>query len=105
MARPDIIQAEVVGSLTLVELSRAGNVPADWIADLVDQGLLVPRGGSRTEWEFEGHCLSMVTRAHRLQRDLGLNVEGVALALSLLEEAERLRRRIDHLEAALAARD
>ena len=37
-------------------------------------------------------------RAHRLQRDLGLNLAGVALALELLDEIEALRSRISALE-------
>jgi chaperone modulatory protein CbpM len=35
----------------------------------------------------------------RLQRDLGVNLAGVALALQLLDEVEALRARINALEA------
>ena len=38
--------------------------------------------------------LRRVRRAQRLQRDLGVNTPGIALALELLEEVESLRARL-----------
>jgi chaperone modulatory protein CbpM len=37
----------------------------------------------------------------RLQRDLGVNVAGVALALDLLEEIERMQTRLRRFEQSL----
>lgn len=100
MARePDTIEAEIVGSLTLIELSRCSAVPVDWIVDLVEHGVLDPKGGTSRDWRFESHSLSLVIRARRLQTDLGLNLEGIALALNLLEENAALRRRLHALQA------
>ena len=45
-----------------------------------------------TEWRFSGAQLRRARIALRLERDLGVNAAGVALALELLEELEQLRR-------------
>jgi chaperone modulatory protein CbpM len=45
-----------------------------------------------TEWRFSGTALRRTRLALRLERDLELNLAGVALALDLMEEVERLRR-------------
>ena len=77
---------------TLRELCRACGVHAELVIELVEEGVLEPRGGSPAEWRFPG---SAVTRAHKalnLARDLRVNWPGAALALDLLEEIERLRR-------------
>lgn len=99
------VKAELVETLTLSELCHATAVPAAWVEELVAHGVLDPRGPESRTWRFEARSLAIVTRAHRLHRDLGLNMEGTALALSLLDEAEALRARVAQLEAALAARD
>jgi chaperone modulatory protein CbpM len=44
------------------------------------------------EWRFSGAQLRRARIALRLERDLGVNAAGVALALELLEELEQLRR-------------
>jgi chaperone modulatory protein CbpM len=45
-----------------------------------------------SEWRFSGAALRRARIALRLERDLGVNLPGVALALDLLEELQRLRR-------------
>ncbi len=42
-----------------------------------------------TEWRFSGAALRRARLALRLERDLELNLAGVALALELMEELER----------------
>jgi chaperone modulatory protein CbpM len=44
------------------------------------------------EWRFSGTALRRARTALRLQRDLEINLPGVALALELLEEIDKLRR-------------
>lgn len=90
---------EVVGMLTLTELSRSCGVEGRWIVELVEQGILEPGGGSRSEWRFASVSLTTVSRVQRLQRDLGVNLPGAAAILTLTEETARLRRRLRMLEA------
>ena len=84
--------------LTLAELCRACQLPAERIFELVDEGVVEPRGRNPARWRFHGISIRRVTRAHRLKRDLGVNTAGVALALELLEEVEALRARLLRFE-------
>ena len=83
--------------LTLAELCRACSVHAETVLAMVEEGLLEPRGPAPAEWRFPGPAVRRVQVALRLQRDLGLNLPGAALALDLLEELEILRRRLQAL--------
>ena len=85
--------------LTLADISRACAVHAEYIIELVDEGVLAPAGREPLLWRFTGGHTHRVTVALRLQRDLGVNLAGVALALQLLDEIEALRARISVLES------
>ncbi len=89
----------IVENVTLTELCRSCKVPADWITDLVDYGILDPVGQRRTEWQFHSISLIRTARAYRLNRDLGVNLSGIALVLDLLEERDRLARRVARYES------
>jgi len=80
--------------LTLADLSRCCAVHAEFLIELVDEGVLVPTGPTPQRWRFNSEQLQRARRAIRLQRDLGLNLPGVALAIELLEELELLRSRL-----------
>ena len=80
--------------LTLSEVCRACAVQAELIVELVEEGVLVPMGREPHRWRFTGAHLRRATVAVRLQRDLGVNIAGAALALQLLDEVERLKAQI-----------
>ena len=77
---------------TLRELCRACGVHAELVIEMVEEGVLEPRGSTPTEWRFAGNAVTRAQKALNLTRDLRLNWPGAALALDLLEEIERLRR-------------
>jgi len=54
----------------------------------------VPEGTAPERWRFPGMQLRRARVAVRLQRDLGVNTAGAALALQLLDEIEALRARL-----------
>ena len=87
------ILEEQVG-LSLSEVSRACAVHAEMIVELVNEGVLVPDGREPHRWLFTGVHVRRATVALRLQRDLGLNLAGAALALELLDELEALRAQL-----------
>ncbi|WP_260293072.1 chaperone modulator CbpM [Sedimenticola hydrogenitrophicus] len=87
--------------LTLGELSRACRVHAEWIVELVEQGIIEPRGDDLCHWRFSGSSLGRVMRVQRLQHDLGVNLAGAALALELLDEIRRLRNRLSIIDREL----
>jgi chaperone modulatory protein CbpM len=80
--------------LTLAELTRACAVHAELIIELVEEGVLAPIGREPHRWRFTGAHMRRARTALRLQRDLGVNFAGAALALQLLEEVEALRARL-----------
>lgn len=79
---------------TLDEFANACAVQSAWLVELVDEGILEPEGAAPERWRFSGVMVRRVRTARRLQRDLGINLAGVALALELLEEIETLRTRL-----------
>ena len=78
-------------SLTLGQLCRACGVHADWIISLVEEGIIEPQGEDIRLWRFSGASLVRARTALRIQRDLGVNLAGIALVLDLMEELESLR--------------
>lgn len=83
--------------LTLGDLCRACAVESSSIMELVEEGVLTPAGEAPGQWRFTGLHLHRARVAARLQRDLGVNLAGAALALELLEEMEVLRARLRRL--------
>lgn len=81
--------------LTLAEISRGCAVHAECIIELVEEGVLAPVGREPHYWRFTGVQLRRASVALRLQRDLGINLAGVALALQLLDEVDVLRSRLN----------
>lgn len=84
--------------LTLGDLCRACRVPAEVVVEMVEYGLIDPVGRDPARWRFSGGSVQRVRCAQRLRQDLGVNTPGAALAVELLEEMERLRRRLARLE-------
>ena len=81
--------------LSVDELSRLCSVDRNWIVELVEEGVLTVIEVGAPEWRFPGAALRRARTALRLQRDLEINLAGVALALELLEELDRLRRALE----------
>ncbi|MBE0614616.1 MAG: MerR family transcriptional regulator [Burkholderiales bacterium] len=80
--------------LTLAELCRACAAQAELIEELVGEGVIEPIGPEPARWRFTAVHLRRARVAVRLQRDLGLNLAGAALALQLLDELEALRAQL-----------
>jgi chaperone modulatory protein CbpM len=91
---------EEQSDLTLTELGRACAVHVDFIVELVAEGILTPFGREPHRWRFSGLHMRRARVALRLQRDLGVNFAGAALALQLLDELETLRARLRILGGA-----
>lgn len=94
--RGAILEEEL--SFTLAELTGACRVHAEMVVALVEEGVLDPQGEDPLQWRFSGVNLRRARMALRLQRDLGLNLSGAALALELMDEIDALRARLAALE-------
>lgn len=80
--------------LTLRQLCDICAVHAEYIIELVDEGFIEPSGVEKSHWCFSGITIKRVRKAKHLQRDLGLNPAGVALAIELMDEIEGLRAKL-----------
>ena len=90
-----VVEEEV--EFSLADLSQSCQVNAEWLLTLVGEGIIEPLD-SRVRWRFAGQCVHRVRTVQRLQRDLGVNLAGAALALDLLTEMAALRARLSALE-------
>jgi chaperone modulatory protein CbpM len=77
------------------------HVDRHWVVELVDAGVIEPRGPAPEAWSFPASALVRARATARLVNDLGVNLAGVALILDLIEERRQLERRLDELERLL----
>ena len=85
--------------LTLADLCRACAAQGDVIIELVEEGVLIPIGQAPEHWRFTGVHMHRARVAVRLQRDLGINLAGAALALHLMDEMETLQARLRRMSS------
>ena len=78
--------------LSVADLARMFAVEEQHIVALAEEGVITALEIESTEWRFSGADIRRARIALRLERDLGINLPGVALSLELLEELEPLRR-------------
>jgi chaperone modulatory protein CbpM len=100
----DVIEGRIVAGdavLTLKQVCRSSGANADLIIEMVEIGLLEPRGRDPVEWRFPGRSLARVQSTLRLRDDLEVNFSGAALAFELIDEVRRLRGRVSALEREL----
>lgn len=80
--------------VSLKDICRRCGVETRVVEEMVAYGIIEPLDGDPSSLQFAGTSLRRVTTAVRLQRDLGVNLPGVALALDLLDELAEYRRRV-----------
>jgi chaperone modulatory protein CbpM len=83
--------------LDLHALTVACAEPEAWVMELVQVGILepLPRPAAAPQaWRFPAQALFTARTVRRLQRDLGVNLEGAALALELMEQLQALQARL-----------
>lgn len=85
-------------SLTLKQLSEHFHLSKEMIIALIENDIVHPLDRDNS---FDLMEIKRIRRALRLERDLELNMQGVALVLELLDELELLRSRIALLEKHL----
>lgn len=96
MERELVITAELVLDetlrLSLRDVCDECRADTESVVEMIAEGVADPIGASPEDWYFDSAALRRIQTALRLQRDLGVNWAGAALALDLLEELESLRR-------------
>lgn len=77
------------------ELCHVLQTEPDFVVELVELQVLTPQGTSRIEWRFDSYNFKRAKTAASFYHDLEVNLNGIALALDLLDEIERLKKSID----------
>lgn len=80
--------------ITIVELCEVCSIEAKLVDDLIDEGVLEPTSGHSEKRLFPYSSVRRTRTVIHLQRDLGLNLAGAALALELLDRIENLRAQL-----------
>lgn len=82
---------------------RYCSLPVEQVMTMIEHGIIEPQKTDPTakNWQFAGLSLVRVQTVKRLQSDLGVNLEGSALALDLLDEVKALRQQTKALRRAM----
>ncbi|MCW0206696.1 chaperone modulator CbpM [Achromobacter veterisilvae] len=97
-----ITSATVVGKtqpLSADDLARACGQEVEWIARLVEVGIVNASGRRPAEWRFYSMDLQRALDARRLERDFDASLDAVALILDLSQEVRRLKAQLRVLGA------
>jgi chaperone modulatory protein CbpM len=78
--------------VSIDHLCRSCMVERKTVTLLVAEGILDPMGKDVEDWQFSVGSLRRVKTVIHLQRDLGVNLAGAALALELLDQIAELKR-------------
>ena len=81
----------------LDELCSLCRVSSEEVIELVEEGVLTPQGSAMSDWYFDHLAVKRLQTAVRLQRELDVNLPGVALVLDLLDELQELRQQCRRL--------
>jgi len=95
--RGQVVEEETL--ITLDELCRNCTLESEEVVSLVREGILDPADDSldwthAARWRFHISSVWRVRTVVRLQRDLGVNLPGAALALELLDRIAELQRQL-----------
>jgi chaperone modulatory protein CbpM len=83
--------------LTLSEVALRCEVELTFVEQLLELGIIEPvanRSQVSREVQFSREITLRVQRCVRLQRDLGVNLEGAAVILQLLDQIESLEQQL-----------
>ncbi len=104
----EVLTVEVTGSRTrysLREVCERGGCHAELVLKMVSYGIIEPvaepERNDSSGWEFDLPALVRLNKAVRLQRDLKMNLPGLAMSLDLLDEVDGMRREIARLRQRL----
>ncbi|MEJ5210745.1 MAG: chaperone modulator CbpM [Burkholderiales bacterium] len=80
--------------LTLEQVAAACDVETDWLLARLEAGLFPHAESVGGVWRFAEEALTRARRMRSLERDFDAVPELAALVADLLEETDRLRRRL-----------
>ncbi|HEY4467567.1 MAG TPA: chaperone modulator CbpM [Klebsiella sp.] len=94
--------AKITVTFTITEFCLHTGLSEEELNEIVGLGMIEPRQPQRENWLFDDSAVTLVHRAVRLRKELELDWPGIAVALTLLDENERLSRENQILQQRLA---
>lgn len=91
------LDSEVVAypqTLTLAQFVQACGQNEQWVRQLFEHDILQTVQQDLQGHQFIGEELSRARKAYRIQRDFDASFHAVALILEMLDELQRLRKRV-----------
>ncbi len=83
--------------ITLLRVCRACRSEPEFVLRLVETGVIKPEGVRPVEWQFTPQEQQRAEMAAHLWRRFGLNDEGVAFVMGLLDRNRILREKLRSL--------
>jgi chaperone modulatory protein CbpM len=96
-----VIEAHVLGEgdwIGASEICQLCRLDLAAVMELAALGVVAPREAVPGQWQVPASALPRLRVVGRLMHDLGVNVNGAALAVELLEAQRDLESRLRHLE-------
>ena len=84
--------------LNLDELAQAVHLQTEIIIEMVEHHLLKPEGHAPGSWRFDNINLKRAKIAASFHHDLEINLQGIALALDLLDRIKQLEQQLETLK-------
>lgn len=87
---------------SLQEVCTRFGLESEFVIECVEIGITEIRGGAQSEaWLIPVSAIPRMQKAYRLQRDLELDITGLAVVLDLLDEIDRLNSEVEVLSSRL----
>jgi chaperone modulatory protein CbpM len=100
-----VIEAHVLSDgdwIAATEICQLCRIDLDAVLELAALGVVTPRESVPGQWQLPATALPRLKVVGRLMHDLGVNVNGAALALELIEAQRLLENRLRQLERLAA---
>ena len=85
-------------TFTLTEFSEQYDVQEKMLFEMLEHSLIEPQEITDEELYIDLRALRRIQSAVRLQRDLEINLPGIALVLELVDQLERAREELEILQ-------
>ena len=102
--RIDAVWLERQGDISAAGLAEVSGLSLAELRELVAYGALAPKNPDEAEWMFGAPCVVTVRIASRMRRDFDLDVQGLALALSLIGRIHQLEAELRQLRVLMPHR-
>lgn len=85
-------------SLKIEEICKDCELSLVEIKSYVEEGIVEVMGDDVARWRFSQSSIVQIKRAVRLEKDLGVNRAGAALALELMSQINDLKTQLKRLD-------